>query len=78
MVIQYVILTCRYTDKNKLQVNTTKNTDSQIIMLYSFIHFIHKQEGSQCEILYKHLRKRTLTLIYKNKIKKSVMHIVYS
>ena len=59
----YAILTCRYTDKNKLQVNTTKNTDSQNIMLYSFIHFIHKQEGSQCDILYKHLRKRAITLI---------------
>jgi len=78
MVIHYVILTCRYTDKNKLRVNTTKNTDSQNIMLFSFIHFMHKQEGSQCEILYKHLRKRTLTLIYKNKTKKSVMYIVYS
>jgi len=78
MGMHYVLLTCRYTDKNKLQVNTTNNTDSQNIMLYSFIHFIHKQEGCQCEILYKHLRKRTLTLIYKNKTKITVMHIVYS
>jgi hypothetical protein len=70
MVIHYVILTGRYTDKNKLQVNTTKNTDSQNIMLYSFIHFIHKQEDSQCDILYKHLRKRTLTLNYEKQNKK--------
>ena len=76
--MHYVILTCRYTDKNKLQVNTTKNTDSENIMLYSFIHFIHKQEDCQCDILYKHLRKRTLTLIYKSRTKISVMHIVYS
>ena len=41
MVIHYAILTCRYTDKNKLLVNTTKNTDAQNILLYSFIHFIH-------------------------------------
>ena len=79
MVIHYVILACRYPDKNKLQVNTTNNLNSQNIMLYSFIHFIHKQEGSQCDILYKHLRKRTLPLIYeKNKTKKRVIHIVYS
>ena len=79
MVIHYVILTCRYTDKNKLKVNTNKNTDSQNIMLYSFIHFIHQQEGSQCDILYKHLRKRTVTLIYeKQNKKKRLIHIVYS
>jgi hypothetical protein len=48
------------------------------IMLYSFMHFIHKQEGSQYEILYKHLRKRTIIPIYKNKTKKRVMHIVNS
>jgi hypothetical protein len=52
MVVHYVILACRYPDKNKLQVNATNNTDSQNIMLYSFIHFIHKQEGTQCDILY--------------------------
>jgi hypothetical protein len=31
MVIHYVILTCRYNNKSKLQVNTTKNTDTQSI-----------------------------------------------
>ena len=77
MVIHYVMLTCRYTDKNKLQVDTTKNTDSQNIMLYSFIHFIYKQEGSQSDVLYKHLRKRTL--IYKKKLnkKESYTYILY-
>jgi hypothetical protein len=29
MVIHYVILTCRYTNKSRIQVNTTKNTDTQ-------------------------------------------------
>jgi len=41
MVIHYVILTCRYcryTNNSKLQVNTTKNTDTQNILLHSFIH----------------------------------------
>jgi len=38
MVIHYIILTCRYTNKSELQVNTIKNIDTQHILLYSFIH----------------------------------------
>jgi hypothetical protein len=38
LTVYDVILTCRYNNKSKLQVNITKNTDTQSIPLHSFIH----------------------------------------